>query len=161
MTGTFFVRGEDAEAVGRMCATFQDAKKLLSDIALATMDLWREDGMGKVEDAARLAPAAGTPVQASPSSASRQAKLEASRGKWKSKAVERHVELEKDRIKMRDLTASRDKWRGEALAARKTIGEAKVEIAKLKKNFDDAKKNSPPRSLPLRHPKNPPATPMR
>jgi hypothetical protein len=143
-----------------MCATFKEAKELLSDIALTTMDLWREDGIEKAADATRESNATVVPVQ--PASPSIQSKLEASRGKWKSKAVERHGEIEKDRIKIRDLTASRDKWRAEALAARKTIGEAESEIDKLKKDFENVKKKRPrPRNLPLRHPKSPPATPMR
>ena len=94
--GTFFVRGEDAEAVGRMCAAFQEAKELLSDIALTTMDLWRDAGVGKVAEAVPAEPGADLPRQPAPSS---QAKLEASRDKWKSRAKERHVEIEAGRIK--------------------------------------------------------------
>lgn len=158
MTGTFFVRGEDAEAVGRMCAALHEAKELLSDIALTTMVLWREGGAGKVEDAMRGLPEADAPAQPPHSI---QSKLEASRDKWKSRAKERHTELEKGRIKLRDLAGSREKWRGEALAARKAVAEAEGRIAKLEKDLLDAKKNFRHRPPRPHHQKNHPATPTR
>ena len=140
MTGTFFVREEDSEAVERMCVAFQEAKKLLSDIALATMDLWREAGAGKVEEAVHGGIAADAPSQPSPSSSS--LKLKASRGKWKAKAAERRAEIEKDRIRMRDLADSREKWRVEALGLREAAARAERRILQMEKELATAKKNS-------------------
>lgn len=140
ITGTFFVGKEDAEAVEGMCAEFQHAKELLSDIAVATLELWRAEGAGKVTGVVKGLVAAD--VSPSPSFASIRRKLEVSRSQWKVKAAACRAQLEKDRIKKRDLTGSRDKWRTEALDLRRTSATAEKKTSSLEQELDDAKKNS-------------------
>ena len=140
ITGTFFVAKGDAGAVEDMCAEFQRAKELLSDIAVATMELWRVAGTGKVAEV--IQGFAVAYVSPSPSFAPIRRKLEVSRSLWKDKAETRHAELEKDRIKKRDLTGSRDKWRTEALDLRKSCVMAAKKISSLEHELDDSKKNA-------------------
>ena len=140
MTGTFHVRDEDAEAVKWMCSRFQESKEILSDIALATMTLWRDAGAAKTEAVIRGVVAAGMRPGLSAAAARRM--LETSRGKWKAKAAARRAEQEKDRITLRDLTGSREKWRSEALGLRKTAAMAAKRVAQLEQELDDAKKNA-------------------
>jgi len=139
--GTFPVRDGDAAAVGRMCAEFQQAKGILSGIALATLELWRDGGVPKVEGAIRGLPAVGAAPR--PSS-SRLLKLAASRDKWRARAEGRRAELERVRIRMRDLGGSRGKWRAEALGLRKTAARAEGRAAQLEEALEDAKKNAWP-----------------
>lgn len=140
LTGTFHVREEEAEAVRRMCARFQESKEILSDIALATMRLWRDTGAAKTEVVIRGVVAAGTHPGLSAAAAWRT--LETSRGKWKAKAAARRAEQEKDRITLRDLAGSREKWRAEALGLRKAAALAAKRVLQLEHELDDAKKNA-------------------
>ena len=140
ITGTFFVAKGDAEAVEDMCAEFQHAKELLSDIAVATMELWRAEGAGKVTETIRGF--ALTDVSPPSSSASVRRKLEGSRSQWKAKAEARRAEIEMDRIRKRDLAVSRDKWRAEALDLRKAAATAVTKISSLEQELADAPKKT-------------------
>ena len=59
----------------------------------------------------------------------------ASRDKWKTKAVERKSEIEKLKIKVRDLSESRDGWKIKTMQQKKENQGLIREVADIKKNF--------------------------
>jgi hypothetical protein len=54
--------------------------------------------------------------------------------KWKSKSIERRVEIDKIKVKVRDLTASRENWKSKAKRANGRADELQAELVQLKKN---------------------------
>ena len=140
ITGTFFVAKGDADAIEDMCAEFQRAKELLSDIAVATMELWRAEGICKVTEVIQGLVVAD--ISPPPSFAPIRRKLEGSRNQWKAKAEARRAELETARITKRDLIGSRDKWRTEALDLRKNRATAAKQLSSVEHELAAAKKKA-------------------
>lgn len=134
--GTFFVTNEDAKAVGRMCSDYKKAKDLLSDISLATLELWREKGVNAV----RVTVGNLVAMPESRSTATTIRKLTIARDKWKARALEGKAVLEKNRITIRDLTASRKQWSAKTRTAKKELATAKKDVERLKKELDCVKK---------------------
>ena len=82
-----------------------------------------------------------------------------SKANWKAKAMAKTAELERQRIRRRDLAASRDKWRKEALASRRSQQQCRKELAAVRRELAAAKKKLRARKRPQRRPRNPAATP--
>ena len=58
-----------------------------------------------------------------------------SQDKWKSKSIERRFEIEKLKVKVRDLSVSRDNWKSKAIQAETTVKELQSEILSSKKKL--------------------------
>lgn len=148
---TVFVHAADAMAAYAMTENYKAAREALNELALAGVDLLRAGG-GEALRAAYAAASAQPETGGAPRVF--DARLAASRDKWKAKAMERKASLERGRVKERDLCASRDKWRDESLAARRSLRQAReslerkesalakreAELAKAKEELEELKK---------------------
>lgn len=115
-----FVKSEDAPAVLEMTDNYRESRSNIQHLALSMVDLYRQDGLqamlNKYEEMLDLEIARKN--GAKPASRTlRETRL--SCDKWKAKALERKLELDKMAVKIRDLEKSRDKWKGKAAEAKK------------------------------------------
>jgi len=148
---TVFIHAGDAMAAHAMTENYKVARAALNELALAGVDLLRAGG-GEALRAAYAAASVQPGMGGAPKSP--DARLAASRDKWKAKAMERKASLERRRVEERDLRASRDKWREESLAARRSLRQEReslrrkeaalaakeAELAKAKEELDALKK---------------------
>lgn len=121
---TLGVRGDSVDAARTMTENYKAARKALNDLALASVELYKDGGCEAVS-------ALSSPQVVAPSNAAvplPPARLVASRDKWKAKAMERKSLLEGCRVRERDMRASRDKWREESLAARRDLRQARQSL---------------------------------
>jgi hypothetical protein len=117
---TVYVKKSELEIAEEMTSSYKELRKNLTAISLETVDLIRKHGIKKVHELTlsviekQLCKAAGIRAK------SKSLKdTERSRDSWKTKAIERKAELNKQKVTIRDLTASREKWRKLALSERK------------------------------------------
>jgi hypothetical protein len=134
-TKTMYVKRNDFAAITKMADNYKDLRQASLDLGHEAVGLIKIHGVeaaGKIImnsfDHARRE-AVGARAE---SSVLRKARC--SQAVWKNKAISRQVILEKNRIKIRDMTASRQQWKNKAVKARK-------ELKKLQKKLGDADKN--------------------
>lgn len=147
---TLGVRGNSVDATLAMTENYKAARKALNELALASVELYKDGGC-------EVVPALSAHQPTAPSKTAIPlplARLAASRDKWKTKAMERKASLERGRVKERDLRASRDKWRDESLAARRSLRQVReslerkesalakreAELAKTKEELNELKR---------------------
>lgn len=159
---TVFIRQEDRAEVEAMTANYKVVWAAVSDLALLSVQLLRQQGveavaavgLGAADTTVRLPRSAGGTA---PGTAGRR--MVQSKANWKAKAMAKTAELERQRIRRRDLAASRDKWRKEALESRRSRQQCRNELAALRRELADAKKKHRARKRPRRPAGNPAATP--
>lgn len=117
---SLFVKREDAPAVREMTDNYRESRSNIQHLALSLVDLYRQDGLQGMLDKYEEILDMETSIKNGAKPASRTLReTRSSCDKWKAKALERKLELDKMAVKIRDLEKSRAKWKGKAAEAKK------------------------------------------
>ncbi len=159
---TVFIKQKDRAAVEAMTENYKGVWAAVSDLALLSVELLRQQGVEAVAAVSlgvtdQTAPVPLVAGGTAPSTVNRR--MAQSKANWKAKAIEKTAGLERQRIARRDLTASRGKWRKEALASRRSQRQCRNELALVKHELAGAKKKPRARKRPKQKPRNPAVTP--
>lgn len=145
-----FVKAEDAEAVKEMAKNYKKSRENIMGLSLEMIHSYRHDGLDgmlakytkafkRINKGKFTIPLPEPPVL-------RRARLCCK--KWKNKALKRQGDLEKDRIKIRNMEESRKIWKQKAFSAQKQVKLLQKELMGLKRTFNkieginNIKKNS-------------------
>lgn len=119
-SSTLVVRKADGRIAKEMNDNFVCLRKVQSDINAEALRIYKELGAeaayAEIESAISAAKGRST-GEKSESAKLRQS--EASRSKWKEKAVKRGEMLRNSAVTIRDLTSSREKWKEKAMSLKK------------------------------------------
>jgi transcriptional regulator with GAF, ATPase, and Fis domain len=119
---------EDAPAIMEMTNNYRELRDIVQRVGLKMLDEIRGNELSNainkyervvIEHICKKAEKDAPPRK--------EYQLKVSRDNWKDKAVERKSEIEKLRIKLRDLTNSRDEWKSKA----KSLKSDNLEMEKL------------------------------
>lgn len=147
-TKTVFIKKDDVSSVKIMTQNYKDFRQASLDLGHEAAELVRSSGVDAAKEiidfsferARRLA------SNAHPESGNIR-KLRISCGKWKTKALSRRSDMERQRVRTRDLNKSRKKWKTKAVKAQKKIKvlqkklkDANKKISQTAKNDEDEKK---------------------
>jgi len=146
---TVFVRRDDAATVREMTENYRKARSNTQELALATVETFRKKGLEKtLNEYARLTNEESCGKTGAALGSGMLRKLRVSRNKWKAKALSRRSDLEKQRVRIRDVDQSRKKWKTKAVKAQKKnkvlqkkLKDANKKISQTAQK-DESKKNS-------------------
>ena len=148
-TKTVFIKEDDVASVKIMCQNYKKFRQASLDLGHEAAELVRSSGVDAAneiidfsfERARRLASNARL-------ESGDLCKVRISREKWKAKALSRRLNLEKQRVRIRDLNQSRKKWKKKAVKAQKKnkvlqkkLNDANKKISQTAQK-DESKKNS-------------------
>lgn len=117
---------------------FKKLKFLVNELALANAEEARRLGASSLKSLTSCLSKGGFHIKAENL---KLRQLRESQGKWKSKALKRHEELEKKRIKIRDLEKSRENWKAKAVKAKEQANELQKKLAAAEYTIKEFDKN--------------------
>ena len=120
------IKKADVAIVRSMTDNFKHMRELISAISVEAIRIYRDEGAQAVHDQMEMAIShARAKLAGEKPGGTKQHVVEVSRDKWKAKAQERIVELQRARVTIKNLTDSRNKWRTEAMSSRKALVDLK------------------------------------
>lgn len=133
---SILVKKRDAELIRQMTDNYRIQVQNTQDLSLELLELYKNEGCQAMIDKYELLTEReiGKKIGGRPESAVLR-ETKTSLEKWKNKSIKRRIEIEKLKIKVRDLSVSRDNWKSKAIQAETTVKELQSEILISKKNY--------------------------
>jgi hypothetical protein len=131
-SSTVSIKKEEAAKAQKAVNNFRKLKSLVNELALTCAEGTRTSGVSSLEGT--TSDSIKTVTDSKPENV-KSCVLHQSRKTWKNKALKRHDDLEKNRIRIRDLENSRNKWREKALEDKKTIENLQAQLDKAEKKL--------------------------
>ena len=116
-SSTIHIKEQDYQSASKMTDSFREMRSLQTLLHQESIRLCRDLGANEAMLHMQGAHRNLIRKMANPYKGSEFA-LKDSQEKWKIKAIDRQSELQKNKVKLRDLESSREKWRSEALMLR-------------------------------------------
>ncbi|MCK5015373.1 MAG: hypothetical protein KAS66_16320 [Candidatus Omnitrophica bacterium] len=129
------VKKRDAELIRQMTDNYRIHVQNTQDLSLELLELYKNEGYQTMIDKYErlIEHEISKKTGARPESAVLR-ETKTSLEKWKNKSIERRIEIEKLKVKVRDLSASRDNWKSKAVQTGTAVKELQAEVLTLKKN---------------------------
>lgn len=133
-SSTMRVRNEDVDSAKQMNESHKDFRTQIKQLAESSAAVCREYGAAKAYELIDEIIQKVRYANSEEFEKFQSAKvLEKSRDKWKKRALQYQDTLEKNRIKIKDLTKSRNKWRDNTMLARQEKEACLVKLNKTEK----------------------------
>jgi hypothetical protein len=136
-SSTMSVRDEDIDSAKRMNESHKELRMQLKQLAESSAAVCRENGASKAYELMDEIIQKVRYAKSEEFEKFQTAKaLEKSRDRWKIRALQNQNDLEKNRIKIKDLTKSREKWRNNTMLARREKEDCLAKLSMAEKKND-------------------------